>query len=288
MHYANRQNSNNHNAGPPEGVAESPIHRRNAPHRRFRKQGHDGIVTALAFSNDTTVRVADSEHALVRRANHTEPLLNATKNSNTSVILGVAHKVPRWGKHRIDPLTSIPSREAREAHVFADRKTELTPFQIDDDILLTGSISHFEKRDEMLLRVLSHHLAVTVEEPRDVVPIRFADASQKLAAMEKESDDSTIATVSLTWEKPWTNSLDKDGNVIVVETRSKSHTRNSLGTEMKVAENCVEEIRNKNQMAQTAFEQIDKKTNETMNTISRVLRALGEMRQEGAGKRGGL
>jgi hypothetical protein len=77
---------------------------------------------------------------------------------------------------------------------------------------------------------------------------RIADASQKLAAMEKESDDSTTEKVSLTWEKPSTNSLDEDGKVIVVETRRKSHTRNSLGTEMKVAENCLEEIRNKNQM----------------------------------------
>jgi hypothetical protein len=116
---------------------------------------------------------------------------------------------------------------------------------------------------------------------------RIADASQELAVMEKEGDDSTIAEVSLSWEKPSTDSLDKDGKVIVVERRTKSHTRNSLGTEMKVAENCLKEIRNKNQMAQTAFEQIDKKTNETMNTISRVLRTLSELRQSGAA-RGGL
>ena len=116
----------------------------------------------------------------------------------------------------------------------------------------------------------------------------IADASQKLAAKERESDDSTAEKVSLTWEKPWTNSLDEDGKVIVVERRSKSHTRKSLGAEMKVAENCLEEIRNKNQMEQTVFEQIDKKTNETMNTVSRILRTVREMRGLGAASRGGL
>ena len=117
---------------------------------------------------------------------------------------------------------------------------------------------------------------------------RIVDASRRLAAKERKNDDSSTEKVSLTWAKPSTNSLGKDGKVIVVETRRKSHSRKSLGTEMKIAEHCLEEIRNKKQEAETAFEHLDKMTNETMNTIARLLRALAEMRQEGARKEGGL
>jgi hypothetical protein len=169
-----------------------------------------------------------------------------------------------------------------ERHVEAMKARDLEALHI----ILKESLKEENETRELKLQKL-HDLNTLNKFMSDHIG-RIADASEKLAALEKESDDSTTAKVSLTWEKPWTNSLDEDGNVIVIETRSKSHTRNSLGAEMKVAENCLEEIRNKNQRAQTVFEQIDQKTNETMNTISRALRALGEMRQEGAAKRGGL
>ena len=42
------------------------------------------------------------------------------------------------------------------------------------------------------------------------------------------------------------------------------------------------------QVEQTTFQHLDKMSNETLNAVSRVLRTLGEMRQEGAAKRGGL
>ena len=48
----------------------------------------------------------------------------------------------------------------------------------------------------------------------------------------------------------------------------------------------MEEIRNRKQMEQTAFEQLDKMATETMNTLSRVMRSLGEARQIGPGGKG--
>src|SRR5262245_45812008 len=113
---------------------------------------------------------------------------------------------------------------------------------------------------------------------------KIVDASQELAAREEASDDPDTVKVSITWQRPDTTSLDEDGKVIVLETRSRKHNRISLGTEMKIAENCLEEIRNKKLMDQSAFEQVDKMTNETMNTLARVLRALAAMRPDAATK----
>ena len=115
---------------------------------------------------------------------------------------------------------------------------------------------------------------------------RIVAASEKLAAKEKNDNAAASPKVPLTWHRPETSSLDSQGKVLVIETRSSNHTSRSLGEELVEAANCMEEIRNRKQMEQTAFEQLDKMATETMNTLSRVMRSLGEARQIGPGGKG--
>ncbi|HSE43515.1 MAG TPA: hypothetical protein VLH08_22335 [Acidobacteriota bacterium] len=44
------------------------------------------------------------------------------------------------------------------------------------------------------------------------------------------------------------------------------------------AQNAMEEIRNKKEMEQTRFKEMDEKSNQTMNTLSELMRVLSQMR----------
>ena len=68
----------------------------------------------------------------------------------------------------------------------------------------------------------------------------------------------------------------------------KKGTRGDLDESIKDVESTQESERNKRQMASTAFQDFDQKTNQLYNMLSSVAKTVGEMRGIGAGSRSGL
>jgi hypothetical protein len=64
--------------------------------------------------------------------------------------------------------------------------------------------------------------------------------------------------------------------------------RTALTDLMKRVENQQEEVRNKRQMATTAFQNFDQKSNQLMNMLATVIKTMNEMRGIGAASRSGL
>jgi predicted ribosome quality control (RQC) complex YloA/Tae2 family protein len=52
-----------------------------------------------------------------------------------------------------------------------------------------------------------------------------------------------------------------------------------LSTRIKILENLMEEVKNKRQEFQTAFENFDQKVNQLFNMLSTVLKSMKEMEQ---------
>jgi len=74
------------------------------------------------------------------------------------------------------------------------------------------------------------------------------------------------------------SSLDKNGHLITLTTASKSLDRPGLNDTIKDVESMQETIRNKRQMASTAFQNFDQKANQLYNLMASVLKSLNEMR----------
>jgi hypothetical protein len=68
----------------------------------------------------------------------------------------------------------------------------------------------------------------------------------------------------------------------------RSNDRASLGTEMKVLDSKMEEIRNERQMDTTAFQNFDQKSHQLLNLLSAVVKSMNEMRSVGSASRSGL
>ncbi|MFC1611453.1 hypothetical protein ACFL6C_10870 [Myxococcota bacterium] len=74
------------------------------------------------------------------------------------------------------------------------------------------------------------------------------------------------------------STLDKNGNLCTTSTDTKSLDRAGLNDTIKEVESMQETVRNKRQMASTAFQNFDQKANQLYNLMASVLKSLNEMR----------
>ena len=74
------------------------------------------------------------------------------------------------------------------------------------------------------------------------------------------------------------NTTDVDGKAAIISTDSKRLDRQGLNDEIKNVESMQETIRNKRQMASTAFQNFEQKNNQLYNMMSSVIKAMNEMR----------
>ncbi|MCH8242025.1 MAG: hypothetical protein IH897_05370 [Planctomycetes bacterium] len=72
--------------------------------------------------------------------------------------------------------------------------------------------------------------------------------------------------------------LGADGKLKVLSTECKSLDRAGLNDTIKEAESMQETVRNKRQMASTAFQNSDQKSNQLYNLLSSVMKAFNEIR----------
>jgi methyl-accepting chemotaxis protein len=84
----------------------------------------------------------------------------------------------------------------------------------------------------------------------------------------KEFDLSTLSAADASGQR----------HLIVTKTENHRPDRASLNDEIKNLESMQETVRNKRQMASTAFQNFDQKANQLYNLMSSVLKSLNEMR----------
>lgn len=114
---------------------------------------------------------------------------------------------------------------------------------------------------------LSDYLSELVEVSRD---LGARAAGQKYPEM---------VTTTATIKKFDTSSLNKDGNMQVIKSEFKPGIdRAGLNDTIKEVEAMQETVRNKRQMASTAFQNFDQKANQLYNLMSSVMKAMNEMR----------
>lgn len=112
--------------------------------------------------------------------------------------------------------------------------------------------------------------------------VRYINATKKLISEELDRARSALAA-------------ERSGRVVYVlnpellppATARRTALPETLTTAAQLRD-AIKELEERDQKVSTQFEHLDKMTNETMNTISRVLRTLNEMRGLGAASRGGL
>ncbi|MEO1173473.1 MAG: hypothetical protein AAFX94_15680, partial [Myxococcota bacterium] len=75
-----------------------------------------------------------------------------------------------------------------------------------------------------------------------------------------------------------TSTLNKDGKMVQLTGETKTLDRAGLNDTIKDVESMQETIRNKRQMASTAFQNFDQKANQLYNLMSSVLKVMNEMR----------
>jgi replicative DNA helicase len=59
---------------------------------------------------------------------------------------------------------------------------------------------------------------------------------------------------------------------------AKTDNNSLFSSTNNLAQNVMEEIRNEKEMEQTKFQEMDEKTNQTMNTLSELLRIMAQLR----------
>jgi hypothetical protein len=59
---------------------------------------------------------------------------------------------------------------------------------------------------------------------------------------------------------------------------AKTDINSLFSSTNNLAQNVMEEIRNEKEMEQTKFQEMDEKTNQTMNTLSELLRIMAQLR----------
>jgi len=74
------------------------------------------------------------------------------------------------------------------------------------------------------------------------------------------------------------STLDKNGNLQPLNVETKSLDRQGLNDRIKDVESMQETVRNKRQMASTAFQNFDQKSNQLYNLMASVMKSLNEMR----------
>jgi len=110
----------------------------------------------------------------------------------------------------------------------------------------------------------------------------LSDTSRRLADRESNGDADAKEQVVYTRYETRTAGPAK------LTTVRKTMTRSQLSSEMKMLESEREDLRNSKQKAQNEFQHVDQVVNQAMQSLTRILRTLGDMRKQGAASRSGL
>jgi hypothetical protein len=100
---------------------------------------------------------------------------------------------------------------------------------------------------------------------------RLTDAGKTEKYPEKTIIPVTVRSFDL-------SALDPKGNLVQTSQEVKPTDRASLNDTIKNVESMQETVRNKRQMASTAFQNFDQKANQLYNLMSSVLKSVNEMR----------
>ena len=94
-----------------------------------------------------------------------------------------------------------------------------------------------------------------------------------------KSEDAGMQTVSVNIKNFDLTTTGADGKLQQIgPTKTENMNQMSLGNRIKEVESMQETVRNKRQMASTAFQNFDQKGNQLYNLLSSVLKGMGEMR----------
>ena len=115
---------------------------------------------------------------------------------------------------------------------------------------------------------ISDYLSYLVEESKDL-GARAAGAKYP---------EMVLTAGPVTTKKFDLNTTGTDGKAAIISTDSKRLDRQGLNDEIKNVESMQETIRNKRQMASTAFQNFEQKNNQLYNMMSSVIKAMNEMR----------
>lgn len=106
----------------------------------------------------------------------------------------------------------------------------------------------------------------------------LADVSRELneaSAGEKYPEMIMVTATVRTFD---TSTLNKTGEMVQTSEETCKLGAQSLNSEIKKVEATQETVRNKRQMASTAFQSFDQKSNQLYNLLSSVMKAMNEMR----------
>jgi hypothetical protein len=111
-------------------------------------------------------------------------------------------------------------------------------------------------------------------------PSQIFDDSQRLSSAADGAKYPEKVTISIEVQKFDLSALDKDGKVATMAgyPMSKTVDRAGLNDTIKDVESMQETVRNKRQMASTAFQNFDQKANQLYNLMASVLKVMNEMR----------
>lgn len=109
---------------------------------------------------------------------------------------------------------------------------------------------------------------------------QLVDDSQRLSAAAAGAKYPEKVTISIDVQKFDLSTLDKDGKVKAMAGYPQSRVvdRAGLNDTIKDVEAMQETVRNKRQMASTAFQNFDQKANQLYNLMASVLKVMNEMR----------
>lgn len=115
---------------------------------------------------------------------------------------------------------------------------------------------------------LSNYLSDLVDVSRD---LGAAAAGAKYPEMVLTAEPVTIKKFDL-------STTNRAGELVPLSVESKKLERAGLNDTIKEVESMQETVRNKRQMASTAFQNFDQKSNQLYNLLSSVMKAMNEMR----------
>ncbi|MEL6547504.1 MAG: hypothetical protein AAFQ82_22965, partial [Myxococcota bacterium] len=117
-----------------------------------------------------------------------------------------------------------------------------------------------------MAEALSDYLGELVDESQ-----RLSDKASGAKYPEKVNIDITVKTFD-------TATVNAAGKAVQTSSNTATVDRASLNDEIKNVESMQETVRNKRQMASTAFQNFDQKSNQLYNLMSSVLKVMNEMR----------
>jgi hypothetical protein len=115
---------------------------------------------------------------------------------------------------------------------------------------------------------LGKYLSSLVDVSRD---LGAQAAGAKYPEMEMTSSPVTVKQFDLT-------TLNSQGNLVETKSESKPLDRAGLNDTIKEVESMQETVRNRRQMASTAFQNFDQKSNQLYNLMASVMKTMNEMR----------